>query len=333
MTAMQPSDNFAVILNANAGRVTPQLIYQLESYIPKGRLFLTQSQLHARDVVHACAHSGVDSIFAGGGDGTIVDTINSLYELRNELPQLPKVGALRLGTGNALSHWLNNPDPKEALRRWKSKTPHLLRTLRMVEAEETLFPFAGLGVDAAILNDYNKVKRKGKNSWYESASKGVCGYLLAAYTRTIPAYLKRSRTEVRIINIGAPAYRIGPNGEEIGPAIQNGDTLYEGMCSMVGCANTPYYGYAFKMFPFASSLQQRFQLRIIDMNALQMSYNVFPAWTGGLRHPKLHDFYADRVRVIFKDDMPYQLGGEAAGYRKELTFSIAEQPIDMIAQA
>ena len=51
MTAMQPSDNFAVILNANAGRVTPQLIYQLESYIPKGRLFLTQSQLHARDVL------------------------------------------------------------------------------------------------------------------------------------------------------------------------------------------------------------------------------------------------------------------------------------------
>ena len=41
MTAMHPSDNFAVILNANAGRVTPQLIYQLESYIPKGRLFLT----------------------------------------------------------------------------------------------------------------------------------------------------------------------------------------------------------------------------------------------------------------------------------------------------
>ena len=27
----------------------------------------------------------------------------------------------------------------------------------MIEAEDTLFPFAGLGMDAAVLNDYNKV--------------------------------------------------------------------------------------------------------------------------------------------------------------------------------
>ena len=146
----------------------------------------------------------------------------------------------------------------------------------------------------------------------------------------IESYLKRSRTQVRIINIGSPAYRIGTNGEEIGSAIKNGETLYEGMCSMVGCANTPYYGYAFKMFPFASSLQQRFQLRIIDMSPFQVATNIWPAWNGKLRHPGLHDYYVDRVRVIFEDAVPYQFGGEAMGYRKEITFSLSQKPIELI---
>ena len=102
---------------------------------------------------------------------------------------------------------------------------------------------------------------------------------------------------------------------------------------MLACANTPYYGYKLKLFPFASKRSGRFQLRICDMSILQCAYNIFPAWNGKLNHPKMHDYYVDRVRVIFEDAMPYQFGGEAMGYRKEITFSLAKYPVQMIGQA
>ena len=86
------------------------------------------------------------------------------------------------------------------------------------------------------------------------------------------------------------------------------------------------------MFPFASQLTQRFQIRVIDMSAFQMVNNLYAAWNGELRHSNIHDFYADRVRIVCEDAMPYQLGGEAAGYRKELVFSMSEQPIDLIGR-
>jgi hypothetical protein len=30
--------------------------------------------------------------------------------------------------------------------------------------------------------------------------------------------------------------------------------------------------------------------------------------------------------------MPYQLGGEASGYRKEITFAVNELPIELVSQ-
>ena len=69
------------------------------------------------------------------------------------------------------------------------------------------------------------------------------------------------------------------------------------------------------------------------MTALQAAMNLSAAWKGTLRHPALHDFYADRIRVIFDDAMPYQLGGEASGYRRELTFAVSQSPIRLVGQA
>ena len=48
-----PSDNYAVILNKNAGRVNQSLVKKLEPLVPSGFLKLSESQLHARDIVHA----------------------------------------------------------------------------------------------------------------------------------------------------------------------------------------------------------------------------------------------------------------------------------------
>ena len=73
---LKTSPNYAVVINANAGRVTNDLTSALREIVPKNRLFLTKSQLHARDVIEYCVEQNMDAVFAGGGDGT--DSTNTI---------------------------------------------------------------------------------------------------------------------------------------------------------------------------------------------------------------------------------------------------------------
>ncbi len=153
-----PDDNYAVVLNANAGRVNGRLTRSVEQVVPHDRLFFTESPEHADEVFQHCIRREVGTVFAGGGDGTIIGAINALNTLRGE-QQMPNVGVLRLGTGNALAHWLGSGSPIQDLRRWNDGQVHRAVPMSLVEAEGTLFPFAGLGIDAAVLNDYNQIKK------------------------------------------------------------------------------------------------------------------------------------------------------------------------------
>lgn len=321
--------NFDVVLNRNAGRVTPGLIEQMQRELPSDRLHLTESLLHSREVLQECVEKGSETIFAGGGDGTIVDVINGLHEFSDGPP--PTVGVLRLGTGNALAYWLNSSTPLADIQKWQHPNGHSIIQANMIEAEDTLFPFAGLGMDAAVLNDYNKVKRAAKYKWYAPVMKGITGYMWAGYLHTLPNHLKKPKYAVKITNAGRPAFAIGPTGSEVGDPIPTGGVLFEGMASTVTCATTPYYGYKMKMFPFATGRQGRFQLRVVTMTPVQIAQHIYSAWNGELRHAGLLDYYVDKVHVEFEETIPYQLGGEATGYRKEITFSLAKQPTQMVS--
>ena len=117
-----------------------------------------------------------------------MDVINGLHEFSEGTP--PTVGVLRLGTGNALAYWLNSSKPSEDLKRWEHPHSHSIIKANMIEAEDTLFPFAGLGMDAAVLNDYNKEKRAAKKEWYKPLMKGMTGYMWAGYLHTLPNHIK-----------------------------------------------------------------------------------------------------------------------------------------------
>lgn len=328
-----PDQHFAVLLNANAGRVTPRLTRALREVVPSDRLFLTESPEHAREVLHGCVEREVDTVFAGGGDGTIVGVINTLDRMRADAPKVPDIGILRLGTGNALAHWMKSRSPVRDLRRWRAGKVHRAVPVTMVTSEETLFPFAGLGFDAAILNDYNWLAEHARDSWWQPLARGVPGYLLAGYLRTLPNYLRRSPSKVTVTNLGAPARRIAADGREVGPGIPTGGVIYRGPATMIGGASTPFYGAKMKMFPYATQRAGRFQLRICSMSPWQVARALPDAWRGTLQHDALQDWYVDRVRMSFDDAMPYQLGGEACGYRRDLTFSLAEYPVTLIGQA
>lgn len=328
-----PDPNFAVLLNRNAGRVTPRFRRAVAELVPPDRLFFTESPEHAAEVLHGCVEREVDTVFAGGGDGTIVGVVNTLAALEPQAPRLPSVGILRLGTGNALAHWMNSGRPLRDLRRWRAGKVHRSVPVRMVTGEDSLFPFAGLGYDAAILNDYNWLRDKAQGRWWSGLAHGVPGYLLAGYLRTLPNYLRRPPPLVTVTNLGRPAERIGPDGRPVGDPIPTGGVLYQGPATMIGAASTPLYGAGMRMFPFATQRAGRYQLRICALRPWEVARNLLAAWDGSLRHPALHDFWVDRVRMVFDQAMPYQLGGDARGYRREMTFGLAEHPVRLIGQA
>jgi diacylglycerol kinase family enzyme len=329
-----PDGRIAVILNANAGQVNADLAARLAELVPEQRVHLTHSALHSRDVLKKCVEDEISTVFAGGGDGTVVGVINDLQEFRNQqAPALPDVAVLRLGTGNALAHWLGSGSPVEDIRRYQAGQIHRRLPLDLVESEETVFPFAGMGHDAALLNDYNHLKSVSQGTWWTPLLRGIPGYLLAGWLRTLPRLLRHPPTEIQVINTGRPAWRCDVNGREVGDVIPTGGVLYEGPSTFVGTATTPLYGYGLPMFPHATRRAGRFQVRIANLSPLEIAASLPAAWRGRLDHPRILDFYADRIRVRCRDAMPYQLAGEACGYRTEMTFSMARAPINLLASA
>jgi diacylglycerol kinase family enzyme len=330
-----PTDGrFGVILNANAGRVTRALARRVRRTVGEDRVFLTTSQEHANQALLTCIERGYKTVFAGGGDGTIVDTINSLERLRPDLSTaLPAVGVLRLGTGNALAHWLGAGWPVRDLQRFHSGALHSRRSIRMVESEGTLFPFGGLGHDGAVLNDYYELKKKYEGTALAGLMSGLSGYFIAGLGVTVPRFLRRDNTRIRVVNLGGEAWRIGPGGDRVGKPVGHGETLYEGLASTVGAATTPLLGYGFRFFPFAARVPDRLHLRVLDFSPLRCVKEIPAAWNGTMQGEGVHDFYAERVRVQFEQSMPYQMGGDPKGYRDQVSFGLSEHPVTLVGQA
>ena len=329
-----PKGPFGVVLNANAGRVTPRLARSVRRVVGRDHVFLTESTDHAQEVLELCVEREYQTIFAGGGDGTIVDTINTLDQHSSTGTRVPAVGVLRLGTGNAIARWLGSGrNPIRDIATYAAGDVHKSVPLRMVQCEGTLFPFGGVGYDAAVLNDYYALK----NRFAHTALKGLCsgftGYLLAGLGVTVPHYMRRPAPEVTVINLGRPAWRIGPDGKEAGEPIPTGGVLYRGPATFLGTSTSPVIGYGLRFFPYASERSGRFQLRILNISALESAWFLPAAARGTFQHPRLHDFYADRVRVLVDEAMPFQLGGDPKGYRNELVFELADRPVTFVGRA
>jgi hypothetical protein len=73
------------------------------------------------------------------------------------------------------------------------------------------------------------------------------------------------------------------------------------------------------------------QLRVatrIGVSTLLM--NIPSIWSGSFAHEGLLDFHAERVALRFERPMPLQIGGDAEGWRDELTFSMAANPVEIV---
>ncbi len=322
---------FAVVLNRNAKKVTEKIEEISGELVHPQDLFLSSSAEDSEKIAQTLIERGYEAVFAGGGDGTVMHLINQLA--RYPLEQQPVVGILKLGTGNAMARMVSSGNLAGDLQTYiRSETRDYLE-LSLVEADGQRFPFAGLGIDAEILNDYKTVKENVGGSVMAPVVQSVGGYFLGIFTRTIPRRttkaLRRVTSNVKAVVTKGRATRLGAEGkvlEEFGP----GDLLYDGPVAISMVGTVPFYGYGMKVLPFATNDPERMHLRISTIGSAKALYRLPSIWKGEYVGKDIIDFLVQGVELTFAEEIPYQVGGDAAGYRTHVSFDTVPRAVRLL---
>ncbi len=339
-----PGAGLTVLLNEHARGVRRSTARRLKEAVPGASVISTRTREEAEDAIQEALRRGFRRIVAGGGDGTVVQVAttirNQIHAMRRQNPSaalpLPELGVLKLGTGNAVADVLGSTRPAEDLLRMALAESHATTDLDLIDCEGVQAPFVGFGYDAQILNDFMFFKDRARPAILKKVVGSLPGYLLAAFGKTVPnQLLRRADPEVRVINAGRRIYRATPHGlfeRQVSP----GQVLYQGPIKMLAAGTVPYYGFRFKMFPFARIVPGMMQLRIATTPVGEAVRRLIPIWQGRYESSSIEDYLVEAVQVRFSEPMPFQVGGDAAGYRREITFGVAPEPfraLDLLEKA
>lgn len=326
----------AVIVNGNAKSVTDEVLATLDEILEAGDLYVSRSIDEGEAIARTVLDRGYGTVLTGGGDGTFTNVVTQVVRMARARGQKPpRFGLLRLGTGNALSWVVGSSGRKGQLLAadvLRLRDEAGARPLRLCEVEGILAPFCGFGTDANVLADYHAV-RDGFFKKLPIPHKWVAGavsYAVAATTRTIPKYLVKPIPFVRVTNIGGDAFKIGPNGRPLDRPIANGERIFEGQARMVSCGTIPYYGFGFRVFPYADERPDKMALRITTIGSIEFVTKFKPIWRGEYMNPEtLFDYLVDKVRIEIDPLTAFQIGGDAMGDRSSVEVSMTE-PIELV---
>jgi diacylglycerol kinase family enzyme len=337
----QQENRVAVLLNTNARKVKERVIRSLSHVVPEGDLFLSRSELDCRRIAQTVLDRRYQTVFLGGGDGTFTGFVNEILNQvdvrRQHLPstQAPRFGVLKLGTGNSLAAMVKSSGGDglldDVLRARAGEVPGY-RWVDLLEVEGKRAPFAGLGLDGALLNDYNWVKNNFGKGMLSKVMTGAGGYFSSVAFKTVPYYLTHStQVECEVVNSAkSVAYLLGPDGLPKGEPIAPGATMFKGPLMMAAAGTIPYYGFELKMFPFAAKRRGMMHLRVGTIPTMKILANLGPLWKGTWFPEGMFDFHAREVTIHFARPMPFQMSGDAEGYREQVTIGIAKEAVEVV---
>lgn len=325
----------AVVLNVNARKVDDETVGWMRAVVPREDLVVSRSVDEVALIAERLVRDGYDAVLWGGGDGTFAAGVAALAtacERRGR--DLPEVGVLRLGTGNALAETVGagaaTPDGL-ALDLSRARAHARRQKLAMLSVEGRPSMFCGFGLDAQILDDFGKtvgmLKRFGLADRVQSAN---VRYFLAVAGRSIPRFIVSPRPEVVAINRGAPALRVNVDGEPVGKPIPAGRVLWRGEATLAAAATIPFYGLAMKMFPHAQRMPGRFNLRLSDASTVEALGHLPGVWQGRYQGQHIHDFLVDRVELMLARPAPFQSGGDLVGTRSSVTIGLWDRHVEVI---
>ena len=340
-----PTD-LVLMLNQNARRVTTRVQRSFARVMPQIPTYSSRSLEEARAQLWEAMDQGYHRIVCGGGDGTIVQMLNMVREYVDDknaqLQQVsadvreqwdrvsfPKIGILKLGTGNGWAFDVRSRKPLEALRRMLEEVDLPTRRFHLLESEERVFHFSGLGYDAAVLNDYYLFKQRFGRGLLAPWFKGIGGYLTALLLKSAPENLLQPPPIMRVVNGDSPVYAVDAEGTPHELPVGPGDTVYEGPVTVTGAGTTTSYGYGFRAFPFAAAREGFFNFRIVSARVLECLAHAPSIFRGTYRAPSFQDFLARDLTLEFDRPMPYQIGGDSQGYRERLDYKVSDLAVDV----
>lgn len=330
----------AVLLNASARKVSARVQRALSHVVPEGDLYLSRSELDARRIAQQVVDRGYQTVFLGGGDGTLTCFVNEILNQvalrrRHHPTPTPRFGILKLGTGNSVASVVKASSTRgdgfvdDVLRARAGEVPGY-RTLDMLLVDGKRAPFAGLGIDGKLLNDYNWVKGNLGQGALSKVMTGAGGYFTSVAFKTVPYYLTHSTAvDCEVINGPATAYRMGPDGAPA-QTYAPGEMLYRGPLMMAAAGTVPFYGFELKMFPFAGKRRGMMNLRLGMLPTTSILANLPRLWSGSWFPEGLRDFLVKDATIRFSRSMPFQVAGDAEGYRDEVHFTVAPEPIEVL---
>ena len=332
----------AVLLNANARRVSDRVLRTLAHVVPDGDLFISRSFEEARAIAETVVERRYSTVFTGGGDGTFVGFFNEIHNIlerrQHGTPfanRGPRFGVLKLGTGNALANLVGASSLSgdgivdDVLRARANEVPGVMK-LDLLLADGKRAPFAGVGLDAGVLNHYVETKHTLGKGPFKKLITGELGYIAAIGGKSVPHFLMQRKAPQLEVRARGAAYRIGPDGR-LGEPYKAGELLYAGPALMASVGTIPCYGFNFKLFPPAQARRGFMQLRVANVSVPKILANLYPGiWNGTWSDPGMHDFLVEDVEISIDQKVPFQIGGDAEGYRDNVRFSMWKHGVEVL---
>jgi diacylglycerol kinase family enzyme len=328
-------EGLAILVNANAKRGGRRIAVQISRFLPQANVRLTRSQDEVATWLRTTLPNKPRVIVAAGGDGTAIALVNALARVVPENEELPAVGMLKLGTGNAWANVLGAPKLARALEILGSLDADLALPLRRYGLVDVGYPsegtsevgtlahFAGAGWDAEILSDYKEqlAQSKGPPRFF---AKSVYGYVTAMVTRTAPKSIMLGRPHVLIENLGKEAYTVDTQGalKRI-EGVRYGSVLWDGLMSVTGAATCPEFGYHFRAYPFAERFLGMLNVRVFDRTTLGGIASIPRLWTGAHPLRGMHDWFTTAARFTFSRPLALEIGGDSVTPRRTVEMRVS----------
>ena len=117
----------------------------------------------------------------------------------------------------------------------------------------------------------------------------------------------------------------------MGPPIPKGEVIYEGPARIAALSSIPYYGFGFRMFPYAEERDDRMQLRVSTITPLPFVRNFKAIWRGDYDSPDvLFDYLVEAVTIEMDPPTVFQIGGDPKGVRTRVHALLSPQPIRLV---
>ncbi len=329
-------ERVAVVVNGNAKNVTREVVDTLDQILLGGDLFVSRRLEEGPHIARTIAERGYGTVLTGGGDGTLTVMVTEVLRACKTIGRKPpRFGLLRLGTGNSLAWVVGATKAKGrglAADIVRLREEAGSRSMRLIEVDDFVSPFCGFGVDAVVLQHKDATK-----AWMLSLpvlkrfATGEMIYAVSSITRTVPYYVFRSMPHCRVINEGADAYHVGYNGSIVGAPIPKGAVIYEGKTRIACCSTIPYYGFGFRMFPYAEEREDRMNLRLSTAPVPAFVRHFREIWSGKYHNPKtVEDFLVEDVTIEIDPPTPFQIGGDSHGTRTSARMRLSPNPIELV---